>query len=49
MHPMNLDQRPQVVDTKNVLTTFPIAIEVGPNLKDPWVIDKLLPVRTNLI
>jgi len=34
MHPMNLNQRPQVVDTKNVLTTFPIAIEVGPNLKE---------------
>ena len=35
---MNLDQRPQVEDTKNELSTFPIAIKVGPN---PTVVELL--------
>jgi hypothetical protein len=30
---MNLDHRPQVLDTKNELTTFPKAIEVEPKSK----------------
>ena len=38
MLPVNLNQNPQVVDTLNILSTFPLTVEVQPDYK----LEKLL-------